>query len=167
MVFEFWKPAAVIEQVVARSGITERFSNGGGESRTCCSEEGIAVSSRSQCCCSSGFLHCPPLLYTLVGHAIDFEVAWKPALEAHVLIIVSSLQCVCSLSACIHSMADNFAIGAFTLVAISASTTSITPTVSTASTTSTMPTATVGTMLGQYGSLCGCISKFLGKAGCS
>jgi hypothetical protein len=30
-----------------------------------------------------------------------------------------------------------------------------------------MPTATVGAMLGRYGGLCRCISKFLGKAGCS
>jgi len=61
-----------------------------------------------------------------VGDAIDFDVAWEPALEANALIIsvVSFLLRAFALSACICSMAVNSAIGALTFMTVSGSTVS-------------------------------------------
>jgi len=78
----------------------------------------------------------------------DVHVAWQPALETNLLIIVSFILSTFPLSVCICSMAVSFAIGVLTLVAISASTCSTT---STAATVSTAPMAlpTVAAILGK------------------
>ena len=88
-------------------------------------------------------------------------MAWEPALDANALIVavVSSLLSVFAFSACICSMAVNFAIGALTFVAVSGSTAS-----STASTA--FASATIPAMLGEKGGPCGCVSEFFGEAGC-
>jgi hypothetical protein len=99
-----------------------------------------------------------------VGNAIDFDVAWEPALVANVLIdssavtsAVSSLQSAFPFSACICGMAVNFAIGALSLlpisVAISAFTAFTASTASTASTADfTFALARTAAMLGEKGS---------------
>jgi len=128
------------------------------------------VSGCSASSSSGSFLVSPPLLDRFVGATIEIDVAWKTKLVTYALILSSAVISILSvfpLSACSYGVTVNFALGALTLMANSAATTSSISTESTTSNVSTTsmasPSAAVATTLDEKGGLTGCISEFIGK----